>query len=86
MDRIQHNGQLCGQRHASGCVETTLADLDQLQQWRCKEYRVARYPQVEPGEDRWTCTCKGYRFRSTAKLNYHCKHIRELREWLIKQI
>jgi hypothetical protein len=49
-------------------------------------YTIRRYPAPEWGEDRWVCTCKGYRFRSRNKLNYHCKHITQVRECLIQQI
>ena len=86
MDGSEHNGQLCGTRHASDRVETALTQLDQMQRWHHEKYRVTRHPQVQPGEDRWTCTCKGYHYRSKIKLNYYCKHITKVREWLIKKV
>jgi hypothetical protein len=70
-------------------METALAALDEEQVFNRMgttgdTYTIRRQPAVEPGEDRWTCTCKGYRYRSRQKVNYQCKHIKEIRECLIQ--
>ncbi len=89
MGASQHNGQLRGSRNARGRMEAALAALDEEQVFNRvgtlgDTYTIRRHPTVEPGEDRWTCTCKGYRYRSRQRVGYQCRHIREIRECLIQ--
>ena len=91
MGASPHNGRIRGTRNARGRMEAALAALDEEQVFNRvgtsgDTYTIRRNPTVEPGEDRWTCTCKGYTYRSRQKSNYQCKHIREIRECLIQII
>ena len=35
--------------------------------------------------DRWTCSCLGYHHGSRRNMNYMCRHIREIKQRLIKE-
>jgi hypothetical protein len=46
-------------------------------------HTVRRYGDDAP--DRWTCSCLGFLHGSRQKLNYSCRHIRELKQQLVKE-
>jgi predicted nucleic acid-binding Zn finger protein len=46
-------------------------------------YTVWRHGDVPPEEDTWTCTCKGYHFKSRHRYRYHCRHIQAIRAEII---
>ena len=89
MGHNQHDGQLRGARDSRSSLEATIDRAEFVEQRKGSNgtiYVIRRVGHVEPGEDRWTCTCKGFRYRSRNKMNYHCRHIREVRECLIQRI
>jgi len=44
---------------------------------------VRRSPKTAPEQDKWTCTCPGYRYKHFKTRGYECRHIREVTDKIV---